>query len=125
MPFEKMPSLFVLALLLLSIVTLINGFQLYGFNAASFRSQRAEVGMTTTSEAESTRLSTRNELLELIASTPRNEPTSKSTTSEILSLVKRLEPLCPTPTEDVLRSLAGTWELLWTAQVRPLILAPN
>jgi hypothetical protein len=59
----------------------------------------------------------RAELLELIGNTPRNAPTSRRTTDEILSLVRKLEDSCPTAEKDVLNSLGGAWELLWTAQV--------
>jgi len=73
--------------------------------------------MSTTSD-DATRLATRDELLEEISGAPRNAPTSKTTTAEILALVKKLESMCPTPEDDVLQSLGGGWELLWTAQVR-------
>lgn len=72
--------------------------------------------MTTTAN-DATRLATRDELLELISSTPRNAPTPKSTTAEILEIVKKLESMCPTEEDNVLNSLSGGWELLWTAQV--------
>jgi hypothetical protein len=68
-----------------------------------------------------TREATRDELLQLISDTPRNAPTSKATTAEILSLVKELESMCPTADENVLQSLSGGWELLWTAQVRYIL----
>jgi hypothetical protein len=66
---------------------------------------------------DATRDEMRAELMELIGNTPRNAPTSKRTTDEILSTVIRLEDSCPTAEEDVLNSLGGAWELLWTAQV--------
>lgn len=64
-----------------------------------------------------TREEMRAELLELIGDTPRNAPTPKRTTEEILAKIRRLEYSCPTAEEDVLNSLGGAWELLWTAQV--------
>ncbi len=60
--------------------------------------------------------SAKNQLLELVCSTPSNAPTSKETTDEILSVIRALEAICPTPDSDVVASLAGNWELLWTAQ---------
>ena len=67
---------------------------------------------------DATREEMRAGLLELIGDTPRNAPTPKSTTNEILAKVKRLEDSCPTAEDDdVLKSLGGAWELLWTAQV--------
>lgn len=70
-----------------------------------------------TADDAAIREATRGELLQLISGTPRNAPTSKATTAEILSLVKELESMCPTAEDDVLQSLSGAWELLWTAQV--------
>jgi len=55
-------------------------------------------------------------LLQLISETPSNMPTSPSLTNEILDVVRQLESTCPTPDEEVLSKLGGTWELLWTAQ---------
>ncbi len=55
-------------------------------------------------------------LLELIASTPSNLPTSKSLTNEILDMVRKMEATCPTPNDEVVERLGGNWELLWTAQ---------
>ena len=55
-------------------------------------------------------------LLDLIAKTPSNMPTSKHLTQEILDVVRQLEATCPTPEDQVVQMLAGNWELLWTAQ---------
>ena len=55
-------------------------------------------------------------LLELIAETPSNMPTSKRLTQEILDVARQLEATCPTPDDQVVEQLAGNWELLWTAQ---------
>lgn len=49
-------------------------------------------------------------------SAPSGRPTPPRLTDEILDGVRRLERTCPTPDEAVLSRLAGTWELLWTAQ---------
>lgn len=83
----------------------------------SGRHEITALSMSTKAD-DTLRLQTRDELLELISETPRNSPTPKSTTADILSLVKELESMCPTQDTDVLPSLAGGWELLWTAQVR-------
>mmetsp|Transcript_39578 Transcript_39578/g.80745 ORF Transcript_39578/g.80745 Transcript_39578/m.80745 type:complete len:331 (-) Transcript_39578:287-1279(-) len=58
----------------------------------------------------------KSELIDLISSAPRNAPTSPSMTRAVLSLVREMERLCPTPDDDVLPELAGNWELMWTAQ---------
>jgi hypothetical protein len=57
-------------------------------------------------------------LLALLDSVPRNLPTSKSLTDQILNAVQQLEEDCPTSDESVLSELSGNWELLWTAQDR-------
>lgn len=64
------------------------------------------------------RLTTKNDLLDAIGSTPSNEPTSQAKTKEIMQLARDLESQCPTPEADVLENLSGSWELLWTAQDR-------
>lgn len=71
-----------------------------------------------TAVGEGTSEEMRDELLELIADTPRNAPTPKSKTEQILEQVRRLESVCPTADKDVLASLGGAWELVWTAQVK-------
>lgn len=65
---------------------------------------------------EETLEAVKENLFELILSTPSNAPTSKQKTSEIISIATKLEALCPTPEDEVLPKLAGNWELLWTAQ---------
>jgi len=55
-------------------------------------------------------------LLDLIAETPPNMPTSKLWTQEILDVARQLEATCPTHEDQVVGQLAGNWELLWTAQ---------
>ena len=57
-----------------------------------------------------------NDLLELIRSTPSNSPTSIQTTDNILTIIRKLEGLCPTEDAKVLPELGGNWELLWTSQ---------
>jgi hypothetical protein len=60
---------------------------------------------------------TKMQLLDLIAGTPSNLPTSKSVTDQILDVVRQMEETCcPTTDEDVVEKLGGNWELLWTAQ---------
>ena len=70
----------------------------------------------TTRDNESTRESVRDHVLSLISSATANAPTSKDLTTKILESVQRLEALCPTPDDEVLSTLKGNWELLWTAQ---------
>lgn len=61
----------------------------------------------------------REELLELLDATPANAPTSRDLTDTLLGVVQKLEDNgCPTPDEDVVAKLGGTWELLWTTQDR-------
>jgi PAP_fibrillin len=56
------------------------------------------------------------ELIQLLESTPANAPTSREFTNSILEVVRKLESDCPTPENDVVDKLGGTWELLWTTQ---------
>mmetsp|Transcript_29007 Transcript_29007/g.42796 ORF Transcript_29007/g.42796 Transcript_29007/m.42796 type:complete len:279 (-) Transcript_29007:31-867(-) len=67
---------------------------------------------------ETSRETTKYELLRVIASTPTNSATSKKSTQEIMAIVRDLETQCPSADENVLEKLAGPWELLWTAQDR-------
>lgn len=60
----------------------------------------------------------KQELLDLVSRAPRNSPTPKRLTEQILEAASKLESSCPTPDDDVLPMLKGTWELLWTAQDR-------
>lgn len=55
-------------------------------------------------------------LLELLEKVPPNESTPKELTSRILEAVSVLESECKTSDDDVLSSLVGNWELIWTAQ---------
>jgi PAP_fibrillin len=57
-------------------------------------------------------------LFQLLKASPSNAPTSADFTKYILDAVQKLEDVNPTPDEEVLGKLAGTWELLWTAQDR-------
>jgi hypothetical protein len=61
-------------------------------------------------------------LLELLDSSPANVPTPTKLTKQILDVVRELEESCPTEDNCVLGQLAGNWELMWTAQVRGMIL---
>jgi hypothetical protein len=72
-------------------------------------------GVSTTFEDE-TREAVKDQLLQLISTTPSNAPTSKQTTKGILVVVRKLEARCPTPDGEVVPKLGGNWELLWTAQ---------
>jgi len=69
-----------------------------------------------THDTEQDRQTRKTELLDLLKETPSNAPTSRKMTSEILEKIDDLEKCCPTPDEQVLESLAGNWELLWTTQ---------
>ena len=62
--------------------------------------------------------SIKQELLGSLSKTPTNAATSRELTDTILDQIPQLEATCPTREEDVLNELSGTWELLWTAQVR-------
>ncbi|CAJ1966695.1 unnamed protein product [Cylindrotheca closterium] len=64
------------------------------------------------------RLAAKDALLSAISSTPSNAPTSRAKTDAIMQLARDLESQCPTPEEQVLDTLQGSWELLWTAQDR-------
>jgi len=61
---------------------------------------------------------TKTKLLDSLSSVPRNMSTDEAITAEILSTVRKLEDFCPTAEQDVLKSLGGNWELIWTAQDR-------
>lgn len=78
--------------------------------------QRVRVSLETYAGVDAQRDDVKSRLLDLIASTPSNMPTSKRLTDEILDVVRQLEESCPTPDEQVVESLTGNWELLWTAQ---------
>jgi PAP_fibrillin len=59
----------------------------------------------------------RDELLALVRDAPTGRATPPSLTARILDRVRMLEQgNCPTDNASVPSSLAGTWELLWTAQ---------
>lgn len=63
-------------------------------------------------------LAAKDALLSAIASSPSNAPTSRDNTNTIMQLARDLESQCPTPEDQVLDTLQGSWELLWTAQDR-------
>lgn len=67
-------------------------------------------------EQDTQRSEAKRRLLDLIAGTPSNMPASKSQTDQILGAVRELECVCPTKNGDVVETLGGNWELLWTAQ---------
>ena len=58
----------------------------------------------------------KDELLSLVQGAPSGRATPKRMTTQILDIVRQLERKCPTPNDQVLSALAGSWELLWTAQ---------
>jgi hypothetical protein len=89
------------------------------FSRGSSVIQEKERAVSRFSSTSEDTQSTKAQLLELVLEkTPRNAPTSASTTEEILKVVRELEEQCPTPDTEVLQELAGTWELLWTTQDR-------
>ena len=69
-----------------------------------------------THDTDQARQTRKIELLDLLKETPSNAPTSRTMTREILEKIDDLEKCCPTPDEQVLESLSGNWELLWTTQ---------
>lgn len=74
--------------------------------------------LAATAPEKTTTDNAKQQLVDLLALVPRNAVTSRRQTREILDTVRQLEVLCPTrenPTA-LLPGLAGTWELLWTAQ---------
>ena len=58
----------------------------------------------------------KKDLLELVQAIPSGRATSQRLTAQILEKVRQLERICPTPEDQLLSKLAGSWELLWTAQ---------
>lgn len=76
------------------------------------------INLGVTNNEESSQETTKDALLRAISSTPSNSPTSKQKTNEIMALARDLEAQCPTPDEQVLDNLQGSWELMWTAQDR-------
>jgi hypothetical protein len=69
-----------------------------------------------TTEQSTDRSATKNQLLSLISSTPANAQTPAKQSKDILDKVRRLEQLCPSEDEQVVSTLAGNWELMWTTQ---------
>lgn len=58
----------------------------------------------------------KGELLSLVQNAPSGRATPRRLTQKILDIVRQLERKCPTPDDQILPSLTGSWELLWTAQ---------
>ena len=58
----------------------------------------------------------KEELLSLVQNAPSGRATPKRMTGKILDIVRQLERKCPTPDDEILPRLTGSWELLWTAQ---------
>ena len=81
----------------------------------SARTDASEIDSDSISSAN-TENAKKEELLKLLSTVPRNQSTSKKLTSEILTAVRDLEAMCPTKEDEVLNSLGGNWELIWTAQ---------
>jgi len=58
----------------------------------------------------------KQELCNLLQSTPGNVPTPTDLTQQILSKVQTLEQVSENSDKDILQELSGNWELLWTTQ---------
>jgi PAP_fibrillin len=74
---------------------------------------------TSVSTSSSREETLKDDLLQQIAATPANSPTSNAQTTSILNTVRELEAICPTEDDNnemFLQKLAGNWELLWTTQ---------
>jgi len=85
----------------------------------SSNEKRFRLYSTTTSGEESSRrrLSVKNDLLELVKESPSNKASSRQLTRNILTKIEELVATsCPTPNAEVVESLAGNWDLVWTAQ---------
>lgn len=82
--------------------------------------QPSQLMSTTTSGEKDTfeqRSQLKADLFTLIEEAPNNEASSRELTRMILTKIEELVGAsCPTPDEEVLESLAGNWELVWTAQ---------
>jgi hypothetical protein len=97
-----------------------------------YSSSTADTNSDTTSisSSSSMRDKCKDDLLQQIATTPSNGPTSPSATKSILMSIRVLEEFCPMGTtktmplvdqtnrhnEVFLNMLAGNWDLLWTTQ---------
>ena len=108
--------------ILLFLALLIQSWYVAGFVAtASQQKQRDTLVLFDAAAASSSSTTTpsdetKQRLLDLLASVPRNAATSSRQTREILATVRALEHHCPTLPEAVLPNSAGKWELVWTAQ---------
>jgi hypothetical protein len=82
--------------------------------------ERTPIGLQPTAADQDAEMSTKSDLLGLLASSPRNAPTPATLTRDILNVVRQLEEAesCPTADTDVLSELVGSWGLLWTTQDR-------
>lgn len=67
-------------------------------------------------EQNSNQMEKKNRLVSLLNKVPRNAPTPKALTNELLVSARELELFCPTKNNEVLTELGGNWELIWTAQ---------
>ncbi len=105
-------------LLLLSVVSSANAFTACVDHEVvpTMRRPRSVLFATKSTTKEAPSANNKTELFNLLSKVPPNEPTPKELTASILQAVKSLEDNFPTPPEDVLASVAGNWELLWTAQ---------
>ncbi len=98
-------------LLLLSIVSSANAF-----TSTIMCLPKSVLFATKSTTKEAPSANNKAELFNLLSQVPPNEPTPKELTASILQAVKSLEDNFPTPPQEVLPSIAGNWELLWTAQ---------
>ena len=107
----------ILSLLSLCIcLARVNCFALFPQSRGASYGAALKVATSNGMDQKRNREVVKDELLNLIQSTPSNKPTSAAFTKQILSVVRDLEDRCPTDPGDVLGTLGGNWELLWTAQ---------
>lgn len=92
------------------------GFQIFPNPQASIGIRSSEIMYQETARESVPTAGPKDFLLNLLEMTPRNAPTPRAMTHEILKAVRELESNCPTLDSDVKKELGGTWELLWTTQ---------
>lgn len=108
-------------MLILLAFTVIGGSCFVAPSTASEHHNHDILSLSTTAgdnQLTDRRLAVKGALLSAISSTPSNAPTSRAKTNEIMQLARDLESQCPTHEDEVLDTLQGSWELLWTAQDR-------
>jgi hypothetical protein len=80
-----------------------------------FASRSSETKTSPTTPSSSSSHSSKEVLFDLILNqTPPGQATSTVVTRQILQQIQSMS--CPTPDQAIIPALAGSWELLWTAQ---------